>query len=422
MTVLCKFVIMEMLKINETRCFEPTNRISQSKLFYRARESVARSKGPIFSQGRPPLRRRQTRFDQYGCGGGGLAMNYHMARDLNNIMKQYLNLKLAVRRWEGSGGGASLTDKDLRLLKVYERFDQRPQSCAGRPLRHFFRKHRKGKMMRIGRAGKIVLFCLTLLWVRPLDAAELVLFAGAASKPATQELAELFEAETGHKVRIHFGNSGHVLFQMRISRQGDIYFPGSPDFMSQASQENLVTPETIRIAAYLIPAINVQRGNPKQIRSLRDFSRSDVRVAIGNPHTVIVGMYAVEIFDHANLEAEVRPRIVGYAESCAKTVNLLALKGVDAIIGWRVHESWNPKDIETVLLLPEQIPRISYMPISVSSFSKNVELAKEFIEYICSNKGKRIFERWGYLTREEDARRYAPDAVIGGDYTLPERW
>jgi len=155
---------------------------------------------------------------------------------------------------------------------------------------------------------------------------------------------------------------------------------------------------------------------------LRDLSRSDVRVAIGNPHHVCVGLYAVEILAHADLESEVKPRIIGYTESCAKTANIVALNGADAVLGWRVFESWNPEKIETVLLEPAQIPRISYMPIAISTFSKNVELARQIVEYACSDEGRKVFEKWGYLTREEDARMFAPDAAIGGDYVLPEGW
>jgi molybdate transport system substrate-binding protein len=98
------------------------------------------------------------------------------------------------------------------------------------------------------------------------------------------------------------------------------------------------------------------------------------------------------------------------------------LNGADAVLGWRVFESWNPEKIQTILLKSNQIPRISYMPIAVSTLARNVELAKQFIEYACSEKGKNVFEKWGYLTSEEDARRYAPDATIGGDYVLPEGW
>jgi molybdate transport system substrate-binding protein len=62
------------------------------------------------------------------------------------------------------------------------------------------------------------------------------------------------------------------------------------------------------------------------------------------------------------------------------------------------------------------------MPIAVSTFSKNGDAALAFIEYACSEKGRTVFEKWGYLTREERARAFAPNAVIGGEYELPDGW
>ncbi|GAB4329884.1 MAG: molybdate ABC transporter substrate-binding protein [Candidatus Abyssubacteria bacterium] len=268
----------------------------------------------------------------------------------------------------------------------------------------------------------VCMFVLFLFGQRVAEAGELAVFAGAASKPVVREVAGLFEVETGNRVRIFLGNSGNALFQMKTAKRGDIYFPGSPDFMEQALREGLVIPETVRVVAYLVPAITVYRGNPKRILTLQDLGRSDVRVAIGNPRTVIIGRYAVEILERAGVAGEVRPRIVGYTETCEKAVSLVALKSVDAIVGWQMHDSWNPETIETVLLAPEQVPRISYMPMAVSSLSENVELAMQFIEYTCSHEGKRVFEKYGYLTREEEAREYAPDAVVGGEYSLPEGW
>ena len=100
----------------------------------------------------------------------------------------------------------------------------------------------------------------------------------------------------------------------------------------------------------------------------------------------------------------------------------MAIGGADAVMGWRVFEHWNPERIETVLLKPEQIPRIAYIPIAVSSFSKKRALAKEFITFVISPLTKQIFKKWGYLTEEEEARAYAPQARIGGEYTLPKGW
>ncbi len=250
----------------------------------------------------------------------------------------------------------------------------------------------------------------------------LELFVGSATKPATEEAARLFEEKYGANVELHFGGSGAMLSQMKLTGRGDIYFPGSSDFMEVAKNEGLVLPESERIAAYLIPAINVQKGNPKNIQSLEDLVRPDVTLAIGDPETVCVGLYAVEILEAAGLSERIRPKMATYAESCAKTAQLIALDSVDAVIGWRVFEYWEPEEIETVYLEPGQIPRIGYVPIAISRSSEQPALAQQFIDFVTSDEGKAIYARWHYLTTEEEAREFAPQATVGGEWELPEEW
>jgi len=96
----------------------------------------------------------------------------------------------------------------------------------------------------------------------------LELFVGSATKPATEEVAKLFEEKYDVNLELHFGGSGAMLSQMKLTGRGDIYFPGSSDFMEKAKKDGLVLPESERIVVYLIPAINVQKGNPKNIQSL----------------------------------------------------------------------------------------------------------------------------------------------------------
>jgi molybdate transport system substrate-binding protein len=272
----------------------------------------------------------------------------------------------------------------------------------------------------------VLILAVALCWVlspaNPAGAAELELFAGSASKPAVEELVALFEAETGHSIKLFLGSSGNLLSQMKIARRGDIYLPGSSDYMERARRDGLIVAETERVVAYLIPAINVPKGNPKGIAGLKDLARKDVRAAIANPRHVCVGLYAVEVLENAGLGAEVAPNLIGYTDSCAKTANMVALGAADAVMGWRVFESWNPDRIETVLIAPDQLPRIGYIPIALTTLSANAGPANHFIELACSERGRKIFEKWGYITREEDARRYAPEAKIGGDYVLPEGW
>lgn len=254
----------------------------------------------------------------------------------------------------------------------------------------------------------------------------LLLFAGAASKPATEDAMKAFQQKTQVKVYSTFGGSGFVLSQMKLAKKGDIYFPGSSDFMELAKRDNLVLPDTERIIVYLIPSINVQKGNPRKILSLKDLTREKLKIAIAYPDKVCVGTYAVEIIEKNLLEEDklkLKNNIVNYTESCEKTANVVSLKVVDAVLGWRVFQFWDPSRIETVYLKPQEIIRIGYIPVAVSRFSKNPELARKFIEFLSSDEGKNIFKKYNYLMTLEDARKYAkPDTSVGGEYTVPKEW
>jgi molybdate transport system substrate-binding protein len=248
-------------------------------------------------------------------------------------------------------------------------------------------------------------------------------FVGSASKPATEEAARGFEAKTGIRVDLHLGGSGKILSEMKLSERGDLYFPGSSDFMELAKRENLVLPETERIVVYLIPAINVPKGNPKGIHSLEDLARPGLSVGMARPDTVCVGLYAAEILEKNGLAEAVRKNIKTHVESCEKTAQIISLNMVDAVLGWRVFAYWDPDKIETVLLRRDQVPRIGYMPIAISSFCKNAQRAQRFIDYLLSEEGRSVFRQWHYLVAEEEAREYVlPDCPVGGTWDLPESW
>jgi len=272
----------------------------------------------------------------------------------------------------------------------------------------------------------------TLLWfAAALDVfggcarepAAIEVFVGSATKPAIEEAAALYEKKHPVRVLLHFGGSGKMLSEMKLARRGDLYLPGSSDFMDMAKREGLVLADTEKRVAYLIPAINVLAGNPKNIRSLEDLARPGVRIGIARPDAVCVGLYAAEVLERSGLAEKVRPNIVTHAESCEKTAQLAALGAVDAVLGWRVFHYWQPGKIETVLLDPEQIPRVGYIPIAVSVDSKDRARAQGFIDFLIGEEGQAVFRKWHYLTSVEEARRFArPDTPVGGEWKLPAGW
>lgn len=254
----------------------------------------------------------------------------------------------------------------------------------------------------------------------------LLIYVGAASKPPTEEAAALFEKKTGIKVDLNIGGSGMILSQMKLTKMGDVYFPGSSDYMEIAKREGLVYPETEVKVVYLVPSINVQRGNPKNIKQLKDLARPGLRVAIANPENVCVGVYAVEVIEKVftpEEKAAFRKNIVNYAESCERTANVISFKAADAVLGWSVFEHWDPNRIETVPLKSSEVVRIGYIPAAVSKFTNNRALAQRFIDYLVSPEGKAVYRKYNYFMTPDEAFIWlGAKKPVGGEYVLPEDW
>lgn len=273
----------------------------------------------------------------------------------------------------------------------------------------------------------LALLALTVLADASTFAADrLLVYAGAASKPPTEEVAKAYEQKTGIKVDVIFGGSGYVLSQMKLAKQGDLYFPGSSDYMEKAKRDGDVFAETEKIIVYLVPSINVQKGNPHGIHTLKDLTKPDLRVAIANPDGVCVGAYAVEIIENEFTPAEkaaFKKNLINYTGSCAKTATAISLKQADAVIGWRVFQYWDPERIETIPLPKEQIPRIGYIPIAIAKLTQNREGAQAFIDFLTGPEGQAIFAKYSYFATPDEAMAWLGESKpVGGEYVVPADW
>jgi len=242
----------------------------------------------------------------------------------------------------------------------------------------------------------------------------IVVFAGSASAPVLEEAGRIFEARYGVKVELRLGGSGSVLSAMKISKMGDLFIPGSPEYLLQAAELGVVnlTAGPVRLLAYLVPAIIVQKGNPKNITSLEDLARPGIRVGIGDPKSVCVGLYAKDLLERNGLWETVSRNIAVYTQSCDALAALIPARAVDAVIGWHVFKAWTPDKAEIVWITPSRIPKISYIAGAVSTFVMNRSAAEAFLDFLTSRDAQAIWSKYGYFATENDARVHAPDATI----------
>jgi molybdate transport system substrate-binding protein len=195
--------------------------------------------------------------------------------------------------------------------------------------------------------------------------------------------------------------------------------------MELAKEKNLIVANSEKKIVYLVNAIAVQKGNPKNIQSLKDLCKDNLKISIANPDNVCVGSYAVEIIEknlNKQEKEKIRKNIVNYAKSCESTATSISFKTVDAIIGWSAFGDWDPSKIEIIPLKSEEIIRVGYIPIAISKFSKNPENAKKFIDFMLKEKSKEYFRKFGYFMSKEEAFSYIGKKPVGGTYELPNDW
>jgi molybdate transport system substrate-binding protein len=146
---------------------------------------------------------------------------------------------------------------------------------------------------------------------------------------------------------------------------------------------------------YFVPAINVQKGNPKGIRCLKDMTRPEIRIALANSESVFVGMLGAEIVDKAFHDQErklFRENIVTYTEDFSKLASLLVPKQVDAVIGFSYLNNWFPDKIDTIKLSAAEVQRIGVGQAALLNYSANKPWQSYFLIFL-THKKVRIYLR-----------------------------
>jgi molybdate transport system substrate-binding protein len=222
-----------------------------------------------------------------------------------------------------------------------------------------------------------------------------MVFAGAANKPPLTELAKSFEEKSNCKVDVTFAGSGTLLNQIDLEKTGDVYIPGSDDFMEKAKQKKAVDAGSEKLVAWLVPSINVVKGNPKKIKKVEDLAKPGLKVCLADAKAVCLGVVADQILGKVGILEAVKKNVVTYALSCEEVENRVETGEVDAAIGWEVFAKWAPEKIENVPISADLAPR-RYISAAVVSYSKQKELAQQFVDFISSEQGNTTYSKHGY--------------------------
>ncbi|MBT3194048.1 MAG: extracellular solute-binding protein [Verrucomicrobia bacterium] len=246
--------------------------------------------------------------------------------------------------------------------------------------------------------------------VNPKEGA-LLCHVGGTMRPALQTLAELYEAETGQAVEINSAGSGELLANIELQAEGDLYVSHDPFLDIIMSRQLADEGWTV---AELNPVIIVQKGNPKRIRNLEDLARDDVELALTDYQLSTLGRMLPTIFTKAgmSLDALSENKNIVIHRSGSYVANLVAMQNVDAALVWKAVASLREDSLDCIEItkhLPEPYvdaitsatgKSYKLRPVRVTicslNCSKQPKAARQFIEFVVSERARKILKEYGF--------------------------
>ena len=221
------------------------------------------------------------------------------------------------------------------------------------------------------------------------------LYAGAGLRLAVEELVAEFEKQTGLTVEPDYGGSGMILARAKTEDDGDLFLPGDVSYVD-ALQEQSGRVESRSQVAWFVPVILVQPGNPRNIRTVADLARDDVKVALGRLEKgPAVGKLSAEIFARAGLDRTKLDTMD--AATVNELGNWVAMKTVDAAIVWRaIAVNLVAKGQAEFVEIPREKNVFSNITLAVMTTSKRQADAQKFVDFMTSEKGRAILKEKGY--------------------------
>ncbi len=248
-----------------------------------------------------------------------------------------------------------------------------------------------------------------MTWVVPLAA--MALGAGPAAEPAAlrvaaaanvrpllDELGRAFEAEPGGaRVAATYGASGTLLAQLRAGAPFALFMSADRDYPRKAIEVGLATEEVVYAVGRLVAF--VPRGSTAQVaaRGLAALADPGVRrVAIANPALAPYGRAAEAALRAAGVLDAVRPKLV-LGESVAQAALLAHAGAVDAaLLPASLGAAPELAAAGVVVPLPAEIAPPVPQSAVVLRAARGAELARAFLRFVTSPRGRAIVARHGY--------------------------
>lgn len=226
------------------------------------------------------------------------------------------------------------------------------------------------------------------------QAAEVQVAVAANFTAPMQKIAPLFEADSGHKVRLAFGSTGRFYAQIRNGAPFDVLLAADEETPARLEREG----QGGRRFTYAIGKLVLWSRQPALVDEQGDVLRSGkfAKLALADPKLAPYGAAAVETMTQLGLIDALRPKFV-QGESIAQAWQFVATE--NAQLGFvALSQVWAEGKLKegSAWLVPSTLYRPIRQDALLLNKGRDNAAATALLQYLRGDKARAIIQAYGY--------------------------
>jgi molybdate transport system substrate-binding protein len=226
----------------------------------------------------------------------------------------------------------------------------------------------------------------------------LTISAAASLKDAMTEIQTLYlKEEPDTTLTLNFGSSGSLAQQIQQGADVDVFMPASSKDMTTLKDAGLLNDDTLKN----ILGNEVVLIVPKDSQlTITDFAQvvdpSITKLGLGEPSSVPVGQYAVDVFKYYSVMDQITEKIV-YGKDVKEVLTWVETGNVDAGVVYSTDAKVST-GVKVIATAPAASHKAIVYPAAVIKASKNPDPAAAFVDFLSSDAAKAVFVKYGFTT------------------------
>lgn len=210
-----------------------------------------------------------------------------------------------------------------------------------------------------------------------------------------QELTEVFTQDTGIKCDIIVSSSGKLTAQILEGAPYDVFVSANIKYPNKLFEQGFTASKP---KIYAFGKLVIWTMNTQLVPEFKSFEKKHIKhIAMANPKTAPYGMAALEVLKNKGIYNKISKKLV-FGESISQTnqfiISYAAEIGITSksiVLSEKLDEKGLWKEVDQSLYTP-----IKQGVVVIKNENNHLEKAQGFVDFLFSDKGKEILNKFGY--------------------------